>query len=32
VQFPRLAFDGVVTWNGRINLRGPAHLPVSLGT
>jgi cytochrome P450 len=31
-RFPRLALDGPVTWNGRINLRGPAHLPVSLGT
>jgi cytochrome P450 len=30
-RFPGLAFDGPVTWNGRINLRGPAHLPVSLG-
>jgi cytochrome P450 len=32
VRFPGLALDGPVTWNGRINLRGPAHLPVSLGT
>jgi cytochrome P450 len=31
-RFPGLAPDGPVTWNGRINLRGPAHLPVSLGT
>ena len=31
-RFPRLILDGAVTWNGRINLRGPAHLPVSLGT
>jgi cytochrome P450 len=31
-RFPRLALDGEVVWNGRINLRGPAHLPVSLGT
>jgi cytochrome P450 len=31
-RFPGLALDGEVTWNGRINLRGPAHLPVSLGT
>jgi cytochrome P450 len=31
-RFPALALDGEVTWNGRINLRGPAHLPVSLGT
>jgi cytochrome P450 len=30
-RFPGLALDGDVTWNGRINLRGPAHLPVSLG-
>jgi cytochrome P450 len=31
-RFPGLALDGDVTWNGRINLRGPAHLPVSVGT
>jgi cytochrome P450 len=31
-RFPGLALDGQVTWNGRMNLRGPAHLPVSLGT
>jgi cytochrome P450 len=31
-RFPALALDGEVIWNGRINLRGPAHLPVSLGT
>jgi cytochrome P450 len=31
-RFPGLALDGPVTWNGRINLRGPAHLPVSMGT
>jgi cytochrome P450 len=30
-RFPGLALDGEVTWNGRINLRGPAHLPVTLG-
>jgi cytochrome P450 len=30
-RFPGLALDGEVTWNGRINLRGPAHLPVRLG-
>jgi cytochrome P450 len=30
-RFPGLALDGQVTWNGRINLRGPACLPVSLG-
>jgi cytochrome P450 len=29
-RFPSLILDGDVTWNGRINLRGPAHLPVSL--
>ena len=31
-RFPGLALDGQVSWNGRINLRGPAHLPVSLGS
>jgi cytochrome P450 len=31
-RFPRLALDGQITWNGRIILRGPEHLPVSLGT
>jgi len=30
-RFPGLALDGDVVWNGRINLRGPAHLPVSAG-
>jgi cytochrome P450 len=30
-RFPGLALDGDVTWNGRINLRGPAHLPVLTG-
>jgi cytochrome P450 len=30
-RFPGLALDGEVTWNGRINLRGPAHLPVAFG-
>src|SRR5262249_1811118 len=30
-RFPELALDGDVVWNGRINLRGPAHLPVSVG-
>jgi cytochrome P450 len=30
-RFPALAIDGDVTWNGRINLRGPAHLPISVG-
>jgi cytochrome P450 len=29
-RFPGLALAGDVVWNGRINLRGPAHLPVSL--
>ncbi|HSR83459.1 MAG TPA: cytochrome P450 [Streptosporangiaceae bacterium] len=29
-RFPGLALDGDVKWNGRINLRGPAHLPVTL--
>ena len=29
-RFPGLALDGDVVWNGRINLRGPARLPVSL--
>ncbi len=30
-RFPGLALDGDVVWNGRINLRGPAHLPVTAG-
>jgi cytochrome P450 len=30
-RFPGLALDGDVEWNGRINLRGPARLPVSVG-
>jgi cytochrome P450 len=30
-RFPGLALDGDVTWNGRMNLRGPARLPVSVG-
>jgi cytochrome P450 len=29
-RFPDLALDGDVEWNGRINLRGPARLPVSV--
>src|SRR5215469_4027830 len=29
-RFPALALAGDVAWNGRINLRGPAHLPVSV--
>ena len=31
-RFPGLALDGDVVWNGRINLRGPAHLPVTVGS
>ncbi len=31
-RFPGLALDGEVSWNGRINLRGPARLPVRLGS
>jgi cytochrome P450 len=30
-RFPGLTLAGDVVWNGRINLRGPAHLPVSVG-
>jgi cytochrome P450 len=30
-RFPGLSLDGDVVWNGRINLRGPARLPVSVG-
>jgi cytochrome P450 len=29
-RFPRLTLDGDVAWNGRINLRGPSRLPVTL--
>jgi cytochrome P450 len=29
-RFPGLALDGDVVWNGRINLRGPEHLPVAV--
>jgi cytochrome P450 len=29
-RFPDLALAGDVEWNGRINLRGPARLPVSV--
>jgi cytochrome P450 len=29
-RFPNLAFDGEVRWNGRINLRGAATLPISV--
>jgi cytochrome P450 len=28
-RFPDLSLDGAVEWNGRINLRGPAKLPVT---
>jgi cytochrome P450 len=31
-RFPDLALDGEVSWNGRVILRGPARLPVSLGS
>jgi cytochrome P450 len=31
IRFPLLALDGDVEWNGRINLRGPARLPVRAG-
>jgi cytochrome P450 len=27
-RFPTMALDGEVTWNGRINLRGPERLPI----
>ncbi len=30
-RFPVLPLDGEVTWNGRLNLRGPAALPVACG-
>jgi cytochrome P450 len=29
-RFPDLAAAGGVEWNGRLNLRGPAHLPVAV--
>jgi cytochrome P450 len=29
-RFPDLELAGDVVWNGRINLRGPAHLPVAV--
>ncbi|WP_067722599.1 cytochrome P450 [Nocardia yamanashiensis] len=29
-RFPKLAADGDVRWNGRINLRGPEFLPISV--
>ncbi|GAA2882184.1 cytochrome P450 [Nonomuraea rubra] len=29
-RFPALALDGEVRWNGRINLRGPASVPVTV--
>ncbi|MGH3759831.1 cytochrome P450 [Actinophytocola sp.] len=28
-RFPDLALDGAVTWNGRLNLRGAASVPIS---
>jgi cytochrome P450 len=31
-RFPDLVLDGEVSWNGRVILRGPARLPVSLGS
>ncbi len=30
-RFPELALEGEVSWNGRLNLRGPAALPVRVG-
>ena len=30
-RFPDLALAGDVTWNGRLNLRGAASVPVSAG-
>ena len=30
-RFPDLRLDGEPVWNGRINLRGPQHLPVAVG-
>lgn len=30
-EFPELAVDGEVAWNGRLNLRGPSALPVTVG-
>ncbi|OZM75168.1 cytochrome P450 [Amycolatopsis antarctica] len=29
-RFPGMALDGEVVWNGRMNLRGPSTLPVSV--
>ncbi|MEV6907542.1 cytochrome P450 [Amycolatopsis sp. NPDC051071] len=29
-RFPKLEFDGEVKWNGRINLRGPAMIPIAV--
>jgi cytochrome P450 len=29
-RFPGLSLNGPVEWNGRINLRGPAKLPVTV--
>jgi cytochrome P450 len=30
-RFPTLTMDGELTWNGRINLRGPRTVPVTIG-
>ncbi|WP_042364397.1 cytochrome P450 [Streptacidiphilus neutrinimicus] len=30
-RFPSLSLGGDVTWNGRINLRGPSTLPITVG-
>lgn len=29
-RFPGLRLDGPVTWNGRMNLRGPSRLPIAV--
>jgi cytochrome P450 len=29
-RFPELRLTGEPLWNGRINLRGPQHLPVTV--
>jgi cytochrome P450 len=29
-RFPKLALDGDIVWNGRLNLRGPAALPITV--
>jgi cytochrome P450 len=31
-RFPNLRLAGDITWNGRINLRGPRDLPVTVTT